>query len=370
MSSYQTSVPEHLRKAIPAYAQAWGDDVDYPAPGLVTDELRQNIDIDSIFVKEGELIIPDKCEECRLRGKGCDRARTSLGEPLCGRCRKVGKRCIPVTSGYTRLRKIKGNKSLPARVWGQSEDATKAGQEQEHAEGKQEQKVHEDTKIAAQTKNKSNIGMKLDTWDFDTTSENALASPSRKRKRESSPPTQAHLYCRLPPSKGHYIDYSTLSFSFPDFATKTVASMSDITPWISGKIPIDPQLSEPNPLPHSVNTLAKRPKLRHYTSPSSSASSVSKSSGGDEEMKRCSSVTSSGYTTPATPDSFRDGSNYPPSEVSSIRDSEIHLHGVPRTISGDSSDELPLLAFPHSGAPHSPIRNLGVNIPSSSFSSS
>jgi hypothetical protein len=126
MSGHVYPVPISERRPVPAWAAAWGQDVDYPAPGLITDELQQNIHIDSIFVKSGELIIPDKCEECRLRAKGCDRAR-----PLCGRCEKIGKACIPVTKGFTRLRKGRGGKALPARVWGQAEDPEKIERERE-----------------------------------------------------------------------------------------------------------------------------------------------------------------------------------------------------------------------------------------------
>lgn len=126
MSGHVYPVPISERRPVPAWASAWGQDVDYPAPGLITEELQQNIHIDSIFVKSGELIIPDKCEECRLRAKGCDRAR-----PLCGRCEKIGKPCVPVTKGFTRLRKGRGGKALPVRVWGQAEDPEKIERERE-----------------------------------------------------------------------------------------------------------------------------------------------------------------------------------------------------------------------------------------------
>jgi hypothetical protein len=141
-------VPLSQRRLVPAYAQAWGDKVDYPAPGLVTAELAQNIAIDSIFINFTpsplptsttyirDLIIPDKCEECRLRAKGCDRAR-----PLCGRCRKIGKSCIPVSSGFARLRKGRGGKAIAGygRIWGQAEDPEEVEREEKEREKKEKE---------------------------------------------------------------------------------------------------------------------------------------------------------------------------------------------------------------------------------------
>lgn len=134
-------VPEEDRRPLPAYARAWGKDVDYPAPGLITEELQQNIHIDSIFVKSGELIIPDKCEECRARAKGCDRRR-----PVCGRCDKIGKKCYPVSESFTRLRKGRGGKALPIRVWGQSEDPEKIDYEREEAERRERERLERELK--------------------------------------------------------------------------------------------------------------------------------------------------------------------------------------------------------------------------------
>lgn len=141
-------VPLSQRRPVPACAQAWGDKIDYPAPGLVTAELAQNIAIDSIFINFTpsplptsttyirELIIPDKCEECRLRAKGCDRAR-----PLCGRCRKIGKSCIPVSSGFSRLRKGRGGKAIAGygRIWGQAEDPEEVEKEEKEREKKEKE---------------------------------------------------------------------------------------------------------------------------------------------------------------------------------------------------------------------------------------
>lgn len=145
----QYPVPLHQRRPVPAYALAWGTKVDYPAPGLVTPELAQNIAVDSIFINFTpsptptsttyirELIIPDKCEECRLRAKGCDRAR-----PLCGRCRKIGKACIPVSSGFARLRKGRGGKATAAgygQIWGQGEDPEEVEREEREREKKEKE---------------------------------------------------------------------------------------------------------------------------------------------------------------------------------------------------------------------------------------
>jgi hypothetical protein len=178
MGSRVYPVPEAERRPVPSWASAWGADVDYPAPGLITEELQQNIHIDSIFVKSGELIIPDKCEECRLRAKGCDRAR-----PLCGRCEKIGKVCIPVTKGFTRLRKGRGGKSLPIRVWGQSEDPDKIDYEREEAERQERERQAREAK-AREIK---------DIKDIRETSSNiSLSMPMQaaNRKRKRTPPTQ------------------------------------------------------------------------------------------------------------------------------------------------------------------------------------
>jgi len=146
-SKFQYPVPIAQRRPVPAYARAWGPKVDYPAPGLVTPELAQNIAIDSIFVNFTpsptptsttyirELIIPDKCEECRLRAKGCDRAR-----PLCGRCRKIGKNCVPVSSGFARLRKGRGGKAVGyGRIWTQAEDPEEVEREEKEREKKEKE---------------------------------------------------------------------------------------------------------------------------------------------------------------------------------------------------------------------------------------
>jgi hypothetical protein len=146
--STKTPVPLSQRRPVPAYAQAWGDKVDYPAPGLVTQELAQNIAIDSIFINFTpsplptsttyirELIIPEKCQECREKAKGCDR-----GRPLCGRCRKIGKTCVPVSSGFARLRKGRGGKAIAGygRIWGQAEDPEEVEREEKEREKKEKE---------------------------------------------------------------------------------------------------------------------------------------------------------------------------------------------------------------------------------------
>lgn len=177
-------VPEGKRRPVPAWARAWGKDVDYPAPGLITEELQQNIHIDSIFVKSGELIIPDKCEECRLRAKGCDRAR-----PLCGRCEKIGKTCIPVTGGYSRLRKGRGGKALPIRVWGQSEDPEKIDRDREERERLERERVERELKAkeAREAREAKELSLNMA----------GIVGPTRKRKRtESMPATTKQVYSK------------------------------------------------------------------------------------------------------------------------------------------------------------------------------
>lgn len=184
MSGHVYPVPISERRPVPAWAAAWGDDVDYPAPGLINEELQQNIHIDSIFVKSGELIIPDKCEECRLRAKGCDRAR-----PLCGRCEKIGKPCIPVSKGFTRLRKGRGGKALPIRVWGQAEDPEQMEREREARIKADRERIDREVKERL-AKEASNARIQSSTFQHPMPPV-TVAPPTKKRKRAATSYTQA-----------------------------------------------------------------------------------------------------------------------------------------------------------------------------------
>lgn len=320
-------VPLNQRRAVPAYALAWGPKVDYPAPGLVTPELAQNIAIDSIFINFTpsptptsntyirELIIPDKCEECRLRAKGCDRAR-----PLCGRCRKIGKACVPVSSGFARLRKGRGGKAAVGygRIWGQSEDPEEVEREEREREKREKEAKYKEvvtreappTPVASSSTSVAGpsgmpLGSVLPIVPV------GLSMPNKKRKRTMSTAlgNQASL-APLPPAKGHYVDYSSFNHAYASLASTSVQSAAPPTTPAKqdpNNIPIDPQLlhltvDTDGPGPKRVKTISS--PLSVSTGPSTGPSTgTSAGSSGSLSLLTHHSRSSQSYPfpSPSTP---------------------------------------------------------------------